>query len=496
MSTAVTTRILEPVLKAWERAEAFQYLQRFHRFAEICGCDTPTNRADVRRAIIHATMEFDLKTFIEKRNLNLTSLETISRMECPVMRPDKTMQKVHESMPKQILFSCKRLRLYFNLAETLTCRGCTKRKRCKWFRAVVDVEPAADVADVARVLFGLSQYCRYHLQNPEEYPPIAPDFSAPTDILENLEAFVQGNQDLLYPDIPRADDHTARQHMINSSKEKYAAFLKRREERILNLPDWMKESVTVINNNKNLSKRQRQELLAQADAKEKTDDWVAEGEETKFKDSDLVEIDDVRSMPLPKRFEYLDQREDNEKKKYSMSFEQNVEKKKKEEVEINLDNFQEDQEKMNATEGGYTIVDMLDPRNFESMPEAALDALNITRQGLSGVHYYNTTGRVGAPSSLFDKKVIQEMWSSSSNFDPPFLKRIPFDTPYQRSGGALPPSTLHALTDTFEQTRTVSSSSSDEFVTKQEVDERAVPIFGQFTKPEHMLDSEVANFRH
>jgi len=127
-------QLLQPILKTWDRSAAFLYLQRFHRFAETCGCRTPTNRTEVRKAVLFATMDLDLDTFLTKHNVPMRALEDLARMECPVMKPDRSMKKVNESAVKRIVYASKRLRAHLSLTETLTCRGCMKRKRCKSFR--------------------------------------------------------------------------------------------------------------------------------------------------------------------------------------------------------------------------------------------------------------------------------------------------------------------------------------------------------------------------
>eukprot|EP00397_Hematodinium_sp_SG-2012_P030794 GEMP01032639.1.p1 GENE.GEMP01032639.1~~GEMP01032639.1.p1 ORF type:complete len:699 (+),score=144.33 GEMP01032639.1:23-2119(+) len=505
---AAAARMLEPILGTWDRAGAFQYLQRFHRFAEVCGCDTPTNRTEVKNAVLFATMDLDLDAFIAKQNVSIHALESLSRMECPVMEPDKSMQRVNESMAKRIIFASKRLRMHFSLTETITCRGCIKRKRCKWFRKLAEAEPRANVVDVTKVLFGLSQYCRYFLQSPEVYPPIAQDLSSPLELVEKLEAFVQDNQRCNYADIPIADQTTATRLLIDRAKKHLAISQKKREERLLSLPEWMRKSLVLTDNPKNLSNRQKQELLAQSDAKDNPSDWVKEGEEKNIKDAELTEIDDVRSIPLPKRFEFIEKPEDRQAvEQYSTVYKQYVTGvyRTKDATELNLDEVPEPvSTETKDMGGGYTIVDMLDPRNFESIPPEALDAIQVAPTALSGVHYYNTTSRIGQSSALFDKKVIQDMWASSSNFDPPFLRRIPFDAPRQRSGGSLPPSVVHALGEAYKQSRTPSSSSTTPVDPRLAVEDdldatppkervQVGPVFGRFTKQSEFPKQDSVN---
>ncbi|CAJ1344780.1 unnamed protein product [Effrenium voratum] len=157
-----------------ERSLAFRLLQEFSQFAErACGCKALSNRAQVRRAVFHTTQSIDWDAFVEKRlQKDLSSIESIARMECPVTLPDKTMLalKVPESAPKRIIFAGKVLRKHLALTETLTCRGCHKRSRCRWFKAPPDAELTAGVRHVGRLLLGMGQYARAHLQHPETYP--------------------------------------------------------------------------------------------------------------------------------------------------------------------------------------------------------------------------------------------------------------------------------------------------------------------------------------
>ena len=62
------------------------------------------------------------------------------------------------------------LRKHLDLPESIACRGCLRRGRCKWFKAPPEPELTAGVRHVGRLLFGMAQYARAHLQFPEAYP--------------------------------------------------------------------------------------------------------------------------------------------------------------------------------------------------------------------------------------------------------------------------------------------------------------------------------------
>ena len=62
------------------------------------------------------------------------------------------------------------LRKHLSLPESIACRGCLRRGRCKWFKAPPEPELVASVRHVGRLLFGMAQYARAHLQHPEAYP--------------------------------------------------------------------------------------------------------------------------------------------------------------------------------------------------------------------------------------------------------------------------------------------------------------------------------------
>ena len=108
-----------------------------------------------------------------------------------VTLPDKTMidAQVPESAPKRIVFAGKVLRQHLSMTETQTCRSCIKRSRCRFFKMPPEAGPIRNdiritshrlrspeagmtvgVKHIGRVLLGMSQYARAHVQHPEQYP--------------------------------------------------------------------------------------------------------------------------------------------------------------------------------------------------------------------------------------------------------------------------------------------------------------------------------------
>eukprot|EP00933_Yihiella_yeosuensis_P010824 TRINITY_DN11767_c0_g1_i1.p1 TRINITY_DN11767_c0_g1~~TRINITY_DN11767_c0_g1_i1.p1 ORF type:complete len:929 (-),score=213.13 TRINITY_DN11767_c0_g1_i1:191-2977(-) len=340
-----------------QRQLAFSLLQQFARFAEVsCGCTATSNRAHVRRAVFHATEAIDLKKFISKRlQGDLSSLESVARMECPVTVPDKTMikQRVPESAPKRIIFAGKILRKHLSLTETQTCRGCQKRSRCRFFKDPAPEETPAGVGHVGRILFGMAQYARAHLQHPEAFPfYFTPENLASAKVLMGAigDHMADEGIGLLHSDIELADDRTAREILLAEAKRKEERRRAWAEEQFLALPDWMRETLQPVPNPGMSSKQLRiiEEGAAKAEAelqgiadpaaspieKKNKEEWVEEGSTPgelagpllfdpvpmgpgTF-DSDrpetlddegqnrlVTEVDGVEDLPIRKRFNHL-----------------------------------------------------------------------------------------------------------------------------------------------------------------------------------------------
>ena len=86
-----------------QRNLAFSLIQRLTKFAEQCGATATSNRVHVKQAVFHAVDGIPFKLFVaEQLNGDVSSIESIARMECPVTMPNKAMlkEKVPESAPR------------------------------------------------------------------------------------------------------------------------------------------------------------------------------------------------------------------------------------------------------------------------------------------------------------------------------------------------------------------------------------------------------------
>lgn len=352
----------------WSRADAFLYLQKFHTFAvESCGCLAPGNRAHVKRSILYATQDLNFQTLVrELGHHEISALESLAAMECPVLIPDKTMEKVNESMSMRIQYASKRLRRHFSLSETITCRGCTKRKRCGKFKEAAPQEPiSCDLADASKVLFGLSQYCRVFLQDCGHNYPALPraTLKAAIIVLDGISrvlaaeretyARTQGvsgsghardcdthvssftksvpsmetaeksplrdkNGDMnpfgrgtrLWKDIPQADAKTARE-ISNEIASRQGLFrMEQKEKALLKLPPWMQDTMKPVIS-KHMNARQRYILQQRERAKAATQEENCISQESiddgldGRQNDDIKSLYDLQSMPIVKRFERI-----------------------------------------------------------------------------------------------------------------------------------------------------------------------------------------------
>ncbi|CAE7254918.1 unnamed protein product [Symbiodinium natans] len=245
-------------------------MQEFGRFAEVaCGCKSMGHRPEVRRSVFHATERIDWKEFVEQRLRNdLSAVESIARMECPVTLPDRTLldAQVPESAPKRIVFAGKVLRQHLSMTETQTCRGCIKRSRCKFFKMPPEAGMTVGTKHIGRVLFGMSQYARAHVQHPEHYPWYftADNLASATILLNALEEHLATAEGpgLKWNDVELADEGTAREVLIKEAMRKEERRRAAAEERFLSMPQWMRETLQPIPS-RGMTARQRA-LLAES----------------------------------------------------------------------------------------------------------------------------------------------------------------------------------------------------------------------------------------
>ncbi|CAD7936434.1 unnamed protein product [Amoebophrya sp. A120] len=267
-----------------------------------------------------------------------------SRKSTELNLPDA---EVKENMSVRIVYACKRLRRFFQQPETLTCRGCSKRTTCALFKKPAPPEPTtADCVDVVKVLYGLAQYCRGYLEeqtrsntastpasaDKKKRPNFVPLDRAPKDITgtpessateqgresgsvsdgpspqtllssaivlldslgkiileqQQLEVAKFGKSSKLLPDVPIADPQTAKQLAEEISLKKEQMKLDRKEEQILKLPPWLRDSLRPVMS-KHMNARQKF-LLKQ---REKADMEAKSAAESQFEGNFVPELDVV-----------------------------------------------------------------------------------------------------------------------------------------------------------------------------------------------------------
>ncbi|CAE7403102.1 unnamed protein product [Symbiodinium sp. KB8] len=511
------------------------------------------NRAEIRRSVFHATDRIDWKEFVEQRLHNdLSAVESIARMECPasstavvlgmrmlnvsncgvgmcdradiqpqVTLPDKTMidAQVPESAPKRIVFAGKVLRQHLSMTETQTCRSCIKRSRCRFFKMPPEAGPIRNdiritshrlrspeagmtvgVKHIGRVLLGMSQYARAHVQHPEQYPWYftSGNLASASVLLNALEEqLVTEGPGLTWSDVELADEGTAREVLLREAQRREERRHAAREERFLSLPQWMRETLQPIPS-RGMTARQR-ELLAESGidmgnssveapielvaSDEK--DWVEEGavpgqptgpmvvdpapapmplQATAGDDTDrpLVDVGDAQELPVVRRFKHLPGKpsEAPVRQFNSMTglettgifrrlgeFEghridldevglEPEEPSRWEEIRPEGGNSRKLEEVGLKLKGGYTISELVGANSFQE----AQHLLSLSPAGLEGVHHYNAN----ISPKIVSQEALEEIWSVGEERgvkdELPFLRRVAFDTPvpYSSSGSVTP----------------------------------------------------------
>ena len=418
-----------------QRHLAFSFLQKFTRFAaDECGCPSPSNRAYVKRSVFYATATIKMDAFVNHSSLEVEQLKLLSKMECPVTLPNKAMLtvKANESAAGKILQAAKRLRRHFDLSESQTCRGCSKRSRCRWFKRLPSGQGSEVAAggDVARVLFGLAQYCRIHLQDPDNYPLDGyseETFASADHVLEALAEYMKSaareRQNLT--DLPSTDLKTARQILMD-----IATKIKRRKDEhkthnMFNMPPWMLRSLSPTNE-ANLTPRQkwflRQQNLAQSNPDPKTPEhlqweWISEEtlEEEKttniapdsspghmsLPDGEIVKLDNLDDIPVKRRFDTtLPVAQQRQVIAFNAEYRGYVKgmyrtKGNEDETTFNLQEYADslgitDEDILSPDavvlpEGGYTIADVLTTDMVKEMPNVAAHLVAASADSLKGV---------------------------------------------------------------------------------------------------------------
>lgn len=489
-----------------EQRAAVALIKDFAAFVERdCRCDATSNRAIVRRAVFQVGEHLDVDRFVaEYLNGDASSVEAVSRMDCPVtMARRKVPQlKVPESAPLRIVYASKALRKHLEMPETSTCRGCLKRERCRFFKE--PTEEAATVKHLSRVLFGMAQYARAHLQMPAEYPLYftPEELSAARTLMSGLARFLQEAGEQTYFEIELADDQTRRTvltRMFNKRKVKKQLLL---EEKALSLPQWMRESLQPVPG-PGMMRRQRELLAAGAKLDGKQDnkpqalpaeaaasdvaregDWIEEGAKLgefagpvmldpvplagrqtspraglpgEDPHTEIVSVDAPDGLDAPQRFQHTAMRWQELQRAGPRARVPGQGPSAKDRVNLDavaLDDvlFPLDVATSSEPHGGYT-TSALSTGLAEDLPSIVREYVAVAPHALRGVHSYQTSRR----KRTLPAEVVEQLWERSDPGEDelPFLTRVPFDEGLRRSGGSMPAPRLpkEMLLDGPEATR-------------------------------------------
>eukprot|EP00913_Durusdinium_trenchii_P018805 g17672.t1 len=168
----------------------------------------------------------------------------------------------------------KVLRKHLGIAESQSCRSCLRRARCRYFKLPPEPEMQLGVRHIGRVLLGMAQYARAHLQFPDAYPWYFSDanLASARHLMQAIEDGFEGssserksgNEDhqrspptskhttktegvpFFYSDVELADEGTAREVLLREAQRKEEKRMGELEERLLSLPQWMRETLQPI----------------------------------------------------------------------------------------------------------------------------------------------------------------------------------------------------------------------------------------------------------
>lgn len=500
--------------KAESRDAAFGFIQRFSKFAEkTCGCTAISHRVHVRRAVFHAAKDVDLAPFVTHTlGGNALPLESIAKMPCPVQARDKTMVRVRvpESSAKRIIFAAKALRRHFSLSETQTCRGCEKRSRCKFFKTPHEEGIHADVGHVCRVLFGMAQYARAHLQRPDVFPMYfsAENIGSAGQLMDAIGDHLRNARGHpLYSDLGVADDATAREVLLRQAQKQMEKKQQVAEERLLSLPQWMRDTLQPLPG-RGMLRKQRALLqqLGEGASEVNDGDGIRPSQRRRFEDDNkgewaeegampgepLVALaadpvplvapplkpgegegpvnvlnERVKDLPIPRRFRHVSPEVSRGAgPEFSSTLGGRVCGIYKIDGggmghRIDLDAVADGatarddvvgskEERFVEMQGGYSIVDFLKADSFGNVPKEALQYVSLSPRALEGVQRYD-----GGDSAIqINPELLEKLWNRNpaGKDELPFLSRIPFDSGVGRSGGSAPISSLprHLLVSELE----------------------------------------------
>ncbi|GAW83665.1 hypothetical protein, conserved [Plasmodium gonderi] len=155
---------------------SLNFMRNFENFAVICcACNDPKNKVQLKKSIWFSSIGIEMRDFVdycnEEKDESLIEkkkkiFEEIAKLECPVILKDKNTILVEPDVaPKKVVNSAKRMRYFFNISEVHTCRGCSKKNKCKRFLQKYAGEP--DFSDFTRIMIGFYNICKVYTRRNE-----------------------------------------------------------------------------------------------------------------------------------------------------------------------------------------------------------------------------------------------------------------------------------------------------------------------------------------
>ncbi|AFZ78958.1 hypothetical protein BEWA_017990 [Theileria equi strain WA] len=221
------------------KEECNKYVKKLAEFAvEYCGLKSSknVNRVDLKKSLLNLTRGISLTGFVKslsiqdkKHFLNFVS------MECPVTCPNKkVIIPPIESMPCNVMKSCKKLRNFFGVPELQVCRGCIKKSRCRRYQQIERDIP--DLSDLASVMIGVHSICKIHIDGSDLVVPEFAFRELPSVIkmLDALGKYFKDNPTVV--EIPRGDEKACNRELKKRKKQKELEKLETLKEKIFNIP--------------------------------------------------------------------------------------------------------------------------------------------------------------------------------------------------------------------------------------------------------------------
>uniref|UniRef100_A0A0G4GHY6 Uncharacterized protein n=1 Tax=Chromera velia CCMP2878 TaxID=1169474 RepID=A0A0G4GHY6_9ALVE len=258
MKRSITDAVIESGLRS-QTADAtvrvaVNFIRKVREFAiEVCGCKRPHLRSEVKKSMLHAASGLRLSDFLQKTEMDPAVLQTFATAECPVVRPDRTMERVTETAPKRVIFASKRLRHFLTIPEAAACRTCSKRTRCKRFLAP-PMGASASVTDLVKMITGLHSVCVLHKNDPSKKTFVysAEEISSALEVLSNLSKFLSEYREFAIDKVPEATPAEKDKALVEEKKWKKVLREKREDSKRLQLPDWMRKTMDPADEEKRL----------------------------------------------------------------------------------------------------------------------------------------------------------------------------------------------------------------------------------------------------